>query len=88
MQWRPGGTRELPRTNTGNLISVSWGLPASGPAPTSYTLTVQGAFSGSLQTISRGISGAVGTGSYVLSVAATNACGTGTATATQTVIVP
>ncbi len=75
-------------TKNGNLISVSWGLPASGPAPTAYTLTVQGAFSGSLQTASRAISGAVGTGSYVLSVAANNPCGTGAATATQTVIVP
>jgi hypothetical protein len=72
----------------GNTIYVVWDPPASGPAPTQYVLTVSGAFNLSVPTTARALSGAVGPGSYGLSVAASNACGSSAATAVQTVTVP
>lgn len=75
-------------TSLGNLITVSWGLPASGPAPTSYTLHVQGAYVGALQMTTRSISGTVGPGSYFLTVTATNPCGTSAGTTMPVVNIP
>ena len=49
---------------------------------------MSGAYVGSFTTTSRILSGAAVPGTYTLSVAAANACGTGVASATQTVIVP
>jgi hypothetical protein len=72
----------------GNTIYVVWDPPASGPAPTQYVLTVSGAFNASFPTTARALSGVVGPGSYGLSVAASNACGTSAATAVQIVTVP
>ena len=72
----------------GSVISASWELPAGGPAPTGYRLIVGGAFNGELALSQRTLSGAVGAGSYTLSVIATNACGSGPATAPQTVAIP
>ena len=60
----------------GATIYAVWDPPASGPAPTQYHLTVSGAFNASFTTAAQGLSGAVGPGSYGLSVAAANACGT------------
>ena len=59
-----------------------------GPAPTSYRLLVSGGFTGELALTQRTIAGAVGAGTYTLSVIATNACGSGPATAPQTVTIP
>ncbi len=76
-------------TTSGNVLSLSWGLPASGSAPSGYTLIVTGSFVGSLPLGSgRSIAGAVPSGSYTLSIAATNACGTSAATPAQTVTIP
>lgn len=72
----------------GSTIYVEWQPAAVGPAPTSYALTVTGSFNGTLGTPGRSLSGAVGRGTYHLSVAALNACGGSTATAVQTVVVP
>jgi hypothetical protein len=84
----PGTPTAFQATNTGALITASWGLPASGPAPSSYTLAVSGAFNGSFAVQGRSISGLVGSGSYTLSVVATNACGTSAASTPQTVTIP
>jgi hypothetical protein len=72
----------------GNTIFVVWDPPASGPAPTQYVLTVSGAFNGGFPTTARALSGAVGPGSYGLTVAALNPCGTSAGTAVQIVTVP
>lgn len=72
----------------GNTLTVLWEPATSGPAPTSFVLNVSGAFSGSFATPGRAVSGAVGPGSYTLSVAAANACGTSAPTPPQTVVVP
>jgi probable HAF family extracellular repeat protein len=72
----------------GNTVFVDWAPGPAGPAPTGYVLNVTGAFVGSFPTNQRAMSGAVGPGSYTLAVAATNACGTSTASLPQTVVVP
>ena len=71
-----------------NTIYVVWEPAATGPAPTSYTLNVTGSYVGSIPTTARSLSGTVGPGSYGLSVAAANACGSSPATAVQTVTIP
>ena len=78
----------LGTSRAGNLVTVSWQPPVSGPAATGYVLNVSGAFEGSFQTTDRALQGTVGAGTYVLSVTAVNACGSGAATAVRTVTVP
>jgi hypothetical protein len=72
----------------GNAVHLVWEPPSSGPAPTSYVASVTGALTGSFPVEGRTIGGTVGPGTYNLSVAAVNICGTGPATAVQTVVVP
>jgi hypothetical protein len=72
----------------GRTVFVLWDPPTSGPAPTDYILNVTGSFIGSFATPGRGMSGSVGPGSYGLNVQSRNACGTSSATAVQTVVVP
>lgn len=73
---------------TGNTVSVVWEPAQSGPAPTDFILRVS-EFGLSIPTGgARTVSGAVGAGSYTLSVAATNSCGNSAYTATQTLVVP
>ncbi|MGE3884976.1 MAG: Ig-like domain-containing protein, partial [Vicinamibacterales bacterium] len=72
----------------GRTLFVVWDPATSGPAPTSYSLSVTGAFAGTFGTPGRSLSGAVGPGTYHLSVAAANACGSSAATPVQTVVVP
>jgi hypothetical protein len=73
--------------NVGHTIYAMWDPAASGPAPTNYTLNVGGSYVGNVSTTSRSLSGTVGAGSYALSVAATNACGSSVFTAVQTVAI-
>ncbi|WP_186407722.1 Ig-like domain-containing protein [Candidatus Accumulibacter aalborgensis] len=72
----------------GSSVVLSWDPPAGGPAPTGYVVAVSGAFAGTIPVGGRAISGVVAPGTYRLSVAGTNPCGTGAATAAQTVVVP
>jgi hypothetical protein len=83
----------LPPTNflayrIGRRAFVIWDPPAAGPAPTSYTLHVTGAFAGSFPTNGRALSRDVGPGSYKLEVVAHNPCGTSAMAPSQTVEVP
>jgi hypothetical protein len=75
-------------TKAGSTITVIWAPPAAGPAPTGYVLRVTGAFVGELPTTARRLSGAVGQGTYHLSVRATNPCGESVDTAVETVSIP
>lgn len=72
----------------GNVISLSWAAPPSGPPVRGYWLQVSGTFAGSLPVAGRTLSAPVPPGSYTIQVAATNACGIGTFTNPQTVVVP
>ena len=51
-------------------------------------MSMTGAYVGSIAVAGRTLSGTVGPGTYALSVAATNRCGTGPATAAETIVIP
>ena len=70
-----------PCTSSGNRRPPDRHRRVSSPASPA-------AFTASFPVAGRSIGGAVGPGTYNLSVAAVNACGTGPATAVQTVVVP
>jgi hypothetical protein len=72
----------------GNRVTVQWDPPATGPAPTSYTLTLVSPLSLSLPTTARAVSGVVVSGNYVLRIHAVNACGVSAPSALHTVVVP
>lgn len=71
----------------GNTIFTVWDPATSGPAPTSYVLNVTGAFVGSFTTTGRALSGVAAAGTYNLSLAAVNSCGT-SAPSTRVVTIP
>ena len=70
------------------MISVSWAPALNGAAPTGFILIVTGTYSLDVPIAGRSISAPVGPGTYTLSVAATNPCGTSAPTAAQTVASP
>jgi hypothetical protein len=72
----------------GNTIFVVWDPPASGAATTLDVLDVSGAFTGAFATAGRRLSGVVGSGTYNVSVRATNACGSSVPTAVQAITIP
>jgi hypothetical protein len=86
------GAPEIPENflayQIGNTIFVLWDPPESGPAPTNYVINVTGAFVGTLSTSARSANGAVGPGTYGLSVSARNPCGSSPLTPEQTVTIP
>jgi len=87
-----GGVPEAPTGlqawTVGHTVFVTWPPPVAGTAVTSYTLWVGGAWTGSIMTTGRALSGAAAPGSYELSVTAHNACGVGPPTPAQTVVIP
>jgi hypothetical protein len=72
----------------GNLITALWDAPDLGPAPVDYVLNVGGAFTGNFPVPGKTIGGAVGPGTYLLSVQARHFCGAGLPTETVVVTVP
>lgn len=72
----------------GNAVQLVWDPPLSGPAPTGYFVRVTGAMIAGFGVAGRSVGGAVGPGTYNVSVASVGACGTGPATAVQSVVVP
>jgi YVTN family beta-propeller protein len=84
----PGAPANFHAYRVGRTITVLWDSPSSGAAPTGYRLDVSGAVTTAIPTTSKSMSGTVGPGSYSLSVAATNPCGSSVATPVQVVIVP
>ena len=72
----------------GNTAYVLWDPASTGPAPTSFTLNVTGSFTGSFQTSSRALSGAVSSGTYVLNLVASNACGNSVPSGPLSIVVP
>lgn len=74
--------------NVGNVVYLVWDPPATGPAATSYVLNVTGAYVGPLGVgATRSLSTGVPAGTYNVSVAAVNSCGTSPATAVQSVTI-
>jgi hypothetical protein len=75
-------------TKNGNVLTAAWSPAPTGAAVTSYLLTVTGSFIGTIPTAGRSLSGAVGPGSYTVSVSAVNPCGTSAPATPVTVSVP
>ena len=84
----PATPPDFAATTIGNVIRVAWGLPASGPAPTGYAIAVTGSFVGTIPVSGRSASARVPPGSYTLSVAATNPCGSSVPTTAEIVTIP
>jgi hypothetical protein len=85
----PAGTPiNFGASRSGNVVSVSWAPAAGGPTPTGYVLNVTGSISTTIPLTQTSISGAVGSGSYTMSVIATHACGNSASSTPQTVVVP
>ena len=86
------GAPEVPENilayRVGNTAYVLWDPASTGPAPTSFTLTVTGSFTGSFQTRSRALSGAVSSGTYVVNLVASNACGNSVPSGPLSIVVP
>lgn len=75
-------------SRSGNLVSVAWSPPMGGTAVESYTLMVGGSFNGAFVTTGRQMAGTVGRGTYTISVAANNACGSSQPSEPQPIVVP
>jgi len=84
----PETVTNLRAYRTGRTVCAAWDPPASGPAPTADVLHASGALSGSFATTSRLMAGVVASGTYVVTVVGTNACGARTTAPTRTVVVP
>lgn len=84
----PGAPTNLQVWTTGRTILLTWGAPVTGAAVTGYTVQVSGAYVGTFATPSRALSGVAASGSYTLSVVATNPCGASPATPAQSVVMP
>jgi len=68
-------------------VHLGWEPGSSGPAPTAFVVVATGGWLGSFVTTARQVAGAVGPGSYTLSLIAVNPCGASAASAPVTVVV-
>lgn len=84
----PGVPQNFVATKAGTTLTLLWDPPASGGAPTSYVLSVTGAFVGAVPFTTRAFSTPVPPGAYNFTIAAVNPCGTGPATPLQSVSLP
>jgi hypothetical protein len=89
----PGAPTSVSATRSGNLVTVSWAVPASGTGPFVYSL-VAGTSAGAsnLGTYPMGsattIGATVSSGSYFIRMRAANGCGASGDSAEVSVIVP
>lgn len=89
----PGAPTNVQATVNGNTLNMTWSAPASGAAPTNYTLIARASAGGAvLGTAALGnatsFSANAPNGVFVLSLVATNASGTGPESAGVTVTLP
>lgn len=84
----PATPVNLAAVRNGNTVTVTWSLPAAGPAPSGFVLSVTGSYVGAFPVSTRSLSAVAGPGTYVLSVAATNPCGSSAPSPTITLAVP
>jgi hypothetical protein len=73
---------------SGRAYHLAWAPPAAGPAVESYEVQVGGSYTTTTPTTARVLSGLAPPGTYTVSVAARNTCGTGPATPPATVVIP
>ena len=88
----PGAPTNVQATVDGSNVSLSWGAPTTGAAPTSYTLIARTAAGAPLGTFGMGLATSFATpapnGAFRVSVTASNSFGTGPESAAQTFSVP
>lgn len=89
----PGAPTNLQARTNGNLLELTWGVPASGGAPTGYSLLARGSVGGPvLLTLPLGdvlrFDATAPSGTFVLTVRATGASGLGPESAPVTVTLP
>jgi hypothetical protein len=84
----PATPANLNAARNGNIITVSWNLPPSGPAPSGFVLSVARDFVGSFAVAGRSLSAVAPPGTYELRIAATNPCGSSAPSAPITITVP
>lgn len=88
----PGAPTNFQATVDGSTVSLSWGAPTTGAAPTSYTLIARTAAGAPLGTFNMGLATSFATaapnGSFSVSVVAVNSFGTGPESAVRTFSVP
>lgn len=80
----PAAPARLRALQSGGRVTVFWDPPASGAAPSSYLLSVSGGLNATVPMTEREVSAPVPSGTYTLTVAGANACGTGPASAAHT----
>lgn len=87
----PGGCSGVPaapvRLRTiqgGGRVTVFWDPPPDGAAPSSYLLSVSGGLNATIPMGERTVSAPVPPGTYTLTIAGANACGTGPASVAHT----
>ncbi|MEZ5416278.1 MAG: Ig-like domain-containing protein [Vicinamibacterales bacterium] len=73
---------------SGGTLFLNWDPPSSGAAPSSYLLTVSGAYVGVVPFTTRSFSTPVPPGTYNFTLAAANTCGVGAPTPVRSVAVP
>lgn len=78
----------LAASRIGHLVTVTWNLPPSGPAPSGFLLSVSGAYVGTFPVGTRSLSAVAGPGTYDLTIASNNPCGTSPPSAAVSVTVP
>lgn len=78
----------LAATRSGNRVTVSWNLPPGGAAPSGFLLSVSGAFVGTFPVTTRSLSAVAGPGTYDLTIASNNPCGTSPPSAAVSITVP
>ena len=84
----PGPPQRFLFYRLGSVAYAVWDPPAAGPAASSYVLSVTGSFTASFATAGRALSGQAGPGTYTVSVAAANPCGSSAPAPAQTIVVP
>ncbi|WP_291987644.1 Ig-like domain-containing protein [Luteitalea sp.] len=84
----PQPPRNFAAFNASGVLNVIWDPPASGAAPTAYTIVVGGAYVGALPMTTRSFTIPPPPGTYTFAVTASNACGTSAPTPVQTVTFP
>lgn len=88
----PGAPTNFQATVNGSVVSLSWGAPTTGAAPTSYALVARTAAGVPLNTFDMGLATSFVTpapnGAFRVSVVATNSFGTGPESTPQTFAVP
>lgn len=85
---RPHAPTDFQATLSGNLLTLTWKPPVTGPIVRHYELGVTGAFTGTISAAAPPLSGRPGPGTYTISVYARNECGYSPPAGPVTVVVP